>query len=290
MDEWSGEWFAIAHDSSITIAATTRVDDYKPATYSPTSWHKDIPFANGYPVGEKPVIKIKTGVALLTTGVTSFTIDAAEYDHIRAGDVVMLLDPVGLNKYQDWTVAANCEVGDTTLSVNSDTTDIEVWQTYLFAHEPREYLVSNIVRATEQFQLGPSQNNEINRILKVLTTNSTITEATTDGAAGIGSSNRIKILDDSAVGLTITVVAKVQNTADCAILTRRALIYNNSGTTSLDGTVQTIGTDIISSGLTGIAVTITANNTNDCLKVEVTGIAATNINWTVNVKGVVSIY
>ncbi|MFZ4797045.1 MAG: hypothetical protein ACOYMA_06090 [Bacteroidia bacterium] len=287
MDEWSGEWFAIAHDSSITIAATTRVDDYKPDTFTPTSWRKDIPFVDGYPIGHKPVIKVNTGVAI-STATTSFTIDAAEYDHIRKGDTVKLIDQYSLANIQSWVVNANCEVSDTTLTVVSDTTDQQIYPNATFEHEPREYLVSNIVRATKQFQLGPSQNNEINQILKVITTDGTIQEATTDGATGIGSSNRIKIPLNSAVGLTITITAKEQGSDNCAMLIRQALISNNSGTVVLDGTVQTIGTDIDSASIVN-TISITANNTNDCLSVEVDGIA-TNINWTVNVKGVVSIY
>jgi hypothetical protein len=287
MDEWVGEWFAIAHDSSITIAATTRVDDYKPDTFTPTSWRKDIPFVDGYPIGHKPVIKVNTGVAI-STATTSFTIDAAEYDHIRKGDTVKLIDQYSLANIQSWVVNANCEVSDTTLTVVSDTTDQQIYPNATFEHEPREYLVSNIVRATKQFQLGPSLNYEINQILKVITTDGTIQEATTDGATGIGSSNRIKIPLNSAVGLTITITAKEQGSDNCAMLIRQALISNNSGTVSLDGTVQTIGTDIDSASIVD-AISITANNTNDCLSVEVDGIA-TNINWTVNVKGVVSIY
>ena len=287
MDEWSGEWFAIAHDSSITIAATTRVDDYKPYTFTPTSWHKDIPFVDGYPIGHKPVVKINTGVAI-STSTTSFTIDAAEYDHIRKGDVVMLVDQYSLATIQEWVTTANCEIGDTTISVSSDTTDQEIYANATFEHQPREYLVSNILRATKQFQLGPSQNNEINQILKVITTDGTIQEATTDGLTGIGSSNRIKIPLNSAVGLTITITAKEQGSDNCAMLIRQALISNNSGTVALDGTVQTIGTDIDSASIVD-TISITANNTNDCLSVEVDGIA-TNINWTVNVKGVISIY
>jgi len=289
MDEWNGEWFAIVYDNAVIVDSGTRTNDAMGKTFSPTSWHKPIGTVDGYPVGAKPVIKVNTGVAI-STSTTSFTIDAAEYDHVRKGDTVMMLNPLSLENIQNWTIDANCEIGDTTLTVLSDTTDETVWQTFMFAHEPREYLVSNIIRASNQFQLGGSQNNEINRILKVLTVDTTTKEATTNGSVGLGSSNRIKIPDDSAIGLTVTIVGKVQNTANCLVFIRQALIYNDSGTTSLDGSVQTIGTDIVSAGLIGSTVTISANNTNDCLKVEVKGIAATNINWTVNVKGVVSIY
>jgi len=288
-DQWSGEWFAIAHDTSITLAATTRVDDYKPDSFTPTSWKKDIPFVDGYPIGHKPVIKINTGVAI-STATTTFTIDAAEYDHIRSGDTVKLIDQYSLGTIQEWVTTANCEIGDTTINVSSDTTDQEIFANATFEHEPREIVASNVLRASKNVEVGGSQNREINRILKIITTNATITEATTDGQSGLGSSNRIKVPDDSAMALTITVCGKVQNTNEYLMFIRQAIIYNNSGTTTLDGTVNTIGTDIVSAALTGSLVTLTANNTNDCLKVEVTGIAATNINWTINVKGVISIY
>jgi hypothetical protein len=70
---------------------------------------------------------------------------------------------------------------------------------------------------------------------------------------------------------------------------RQVLFINNAGVTTLEGTVQTIGTDIISAGMIGSDITITANDANDCLQVDVTGISD-NVNWTVNVKGVISIY
>mgnify|MGYP003493869141 FL=1 len=288
-DQWTGEWFAIVQDTAITLAATTRVDDYKPDSFTPTSWRKDIPFVDGYPIGQKPVVKINTGVAI-STSTTSFTIDAAEYDHIRSGDTVKLIDQYSLATIQEWVTTANCEIGDTTINVSSDTTDQEIYPNATFEHEPREIVASNVIRASENVEVGGSQNREINRILKVLTNDGTPTVATTDGQSGIGSSNRIKIPDDSAMALTITICGKVQNTSEYLMFIRQAIIYNNSGSTNLDGTVNTIGTDIISGALTGSIVTIYANDTNDCLKVEVTGITATNINWTVNVKGVISIY
>lgn len=290
MDEWSGEWFAITYDNAVIAAATTRVNDAIGKTFSPSDWYKPITLLDGYPIGEKPVAKVNTTVALGTTGFTTFTIDAAEYDHIRAGDVIMLLNPNSLENVQEFTTTSDVQVGDTSVVVSSTTINDKVWQTYLFAHQPREIVASNLLRASQKIEVGGSQNREINEILKVLTTNATTTEATTNGSVGLAATNRIKIPDDTAIGFTMTVVAKEQNTSDCAMMVRQFIVYNDSGTTFWDGTINTIGTDIISAGFAGITVTVSANDTNDCLKVEVTGIAATNINWTVNVKGVISVY
>ena len=58
---------------------------------------------------------------------------------------------------------------------------------------------------------------------------------------------------------------------------RQAIIKNSSGTTALVGSVQTVGTDINPSTLGG--VTITADDANDALKLEVTGKAAETWNW-----------
>lgn len=62
---------------------------------------------------------------------------------------------------------------------------------------------------------------------------------------------------------------------------RQVLIYREGSTTSLIGSVQTIGADINPAGWGGVA--ITADDTNESLKIEVTGAASTNIRWTATV-------
>jgi len=58
---------------------------------------------------------------------------------------------------------------------------------------------------------------------------------------------------------------------------RKVAIKNVGGTTSLVGTVETIGTDIEDNASTDVA--ITADNTNDALQINVTGIAAETWRW-----------
>ena len=59
-----------------------------------------------------------------------------------------------------------------------------------------------------------------------------------------------------------------------------ALIKNVAGTTSLVGTC-TMTSALGDVALAACTIAVTADNTNDCLKVDVTGIAATTINWSV---------
>jgi regulator of RNase E activity RraA len=64
---------------------------------------------------------------------------------------------------------------------------------------------------------------------------------------------------------------------------RRVVIKNVGGTTALVGTVETVGTDIEDNASTDVA--ITADNTNDALQINVTGIAAETWRWVAVVEG-----
>ena len=63
------------------------------------------------------------------------------------------------------------------------------------------------------------------------------------------------------------------------------MIKNLGGTTSLVGTVSTVGTDVEDAGASTWDVTITADNTNDALDIKVTGATSTTIRWVVVVQG-----
>ncbi|MFZ4402271.1 MAG: hypothetical protein ACOYO1_19725 [Bacteroidales bacterium] len=125
---------------------------------------------------------------------------------------------------------------------------------------------------------GLAQSSIINMYKN--TTDATISEVFTNG-----SSTRMVILSNNAWSFLITITAiNTATRSQTASFIRKGLIYNNSGTTALEGAIQTIGTDIINASLAGIVPTITADDTNDSLKVQVTGKAATNINWCINVQ------
>lgn len=65
---------------------------------------------------------------------------------------------------------------------------------------------------------------------------------------------------------------------------RKFAIRNDGGTTQLLGSVTTVGTDEESDA--GLDVSVTANDTTDCLDVTVTGLASTTIRWMAVIRGV----
>lgn len=81
----------------------------------------------------------------------------------------------------------------------------------------------------------------------------------------------------------IRVHISAASSSNTASYSRQVLIRNTGGTTTVVGSVQTIGTDQETDAAWDVA--ITANDTNDALKIEVTGAAATTIRWIALIDG-----
>jgi hypothetical protein len=71
---------------------------------------------------------------------------------------------------------------------------------------------------------------------------------------------------------------------------RKVAIKNVGGVTSLIGTspVSVIGTDVEDNASYDVA--ISADNTNDALDIQVTGVAGETLRWTVHIEGVEIVY
>lgn len=78
---------------------------------------------------------------------------------------------------------------------------------------------------------------------------------------------RFTIPNNTTCAVSVTISGRQTTGTNVAIYKRMLSISNNAGTTALDGTVQTIGTDIETDAAWDIQ--LTADNTNDSLKVEV---------------------
>lgn len=101
---------------------------------------------------------------------------------------------------------------------------------------------------------------------------------TTDNSATeLTSPERFAVVNGKAYACTITILGCQSVAANAAIYKRMCIIKGWGGTTSLSGAVQTIGTDIETDA--DWDVTISADDTNDSLKVEVTGDTAQTITW-----------
>jgi len=116
---------------------------------------------------------------------------------------------------------------------------------------------------------------------RVLTTNATPTEILLNGTA---STSRLTITSGKLFAFTARISGIKSDGTAAAHYVRKGTIKNVAGTTTLVGSIETIGTDVEDNAATDVA--ITANNTTDALQIDVTGIAAETWRWVAVVEGV----
>lgn len=115
-------------------------------------------------------------------------------------------------------------------------------------------------------------------ILRIKTTDATATTMMLDG-----STTRLTIPSGKMMFADIWISGIKSDGSAAATYRRKVAIKNVGGTTSLIGSVETIGTDYEDNVLTDVA--ITADDTNDALQINVTGIAAETWRWVAVVEG-----
>jgi hypothetical protein len=98
-----------------------------------------------------------------------------------------------------------------------------------------------------------------------------------------GSTTRLTITSGKILFADILVSGIKSDGSAAACYKRKVAIKNVGGTTTIVGSVETIGTDIEDNAGTDIA--ITADNTNDALQINVTGITAETWRWVAFVEG-----
>lgn len=108
------------------------------------------------------------------------------------------------------------------------------------------------------------------------TTDATTTELTLDGASP-NSTNRLVLPADTLYVLDLTVIGR-SSTGVCAMWRLAAAVKNTGGTLALVGSVATL-TSQADAGASGWTVAVSADDTNDSVKLDVTGAAATTIAW-----------
>jgi hypothetical protein len=110
------------------------------------------------------------------------------------------------------------------------------------------------------------------------TTNAAATILTLD-ASGTAT-DRFAIAANTALAVDVLLVARRSDTADKWLVARRFLGIRRDGSnnTSLIGGVQTLGVDQ-SAGSPSWSFTLTADDTNDALQLEVTGAASETVQW-----------
>ena len=153
-------------------------------------------------------------------------------------------------------------------------------------------LTATKISTTQAISTGSATNRAVNnKILYGATTDAaTAVELTTDGGAGSGSTNRLSVPVDAAMSVVVNICVKQATSANSKQMLRQFLITNTGGTTTIEGAVTVLGTDVGSVALATVTTTITANNTDDCIKLEVNGLLATNLRYTAYVVSTETTY
>jgi hypothetical protein len=109
------------------------------------------------------------------------------------------------------------------------------------------------------------------------TSNATITEVYIGGIINA----RLTVASGKSMRYKFTALAMTEGTIASKEWEGQGLIKNVAGTTSLVGSsnISTYG----DAAMASTTLTVSADNTNDCLKFEVTGLASTNIRWYIKV-------
>lgn len=291
LNEWAGTWFEINRDTSSLPAVTDLknglpTDKVNPIGLGP--WN--VPptgYLAGRDVGGTAMPQIKT--TLLDVGdigatFTSIDCDSVDFAHINAGDVINVWHKLSGQLLQQFTVSSDVNIGDTSISVDSTVLTGDINPRAEIGFDSNTLHVSNEVRAADKFTGGNSENGVKTIWLKVLTTGSSSTELTTNGLSGSGVSNRIAVPEDTAISCKLFIVAKQEGQLYCAKFDREFLIVNSGGTTTLQGSVATLGVDIQAVPLATTSVSVTANNSDDAINISVQGVTLTPLNWTARVE------
>jgi len=132
--------------------------------------------------------------------------------------------------------------------------------------------------AASQFGVVTGSSQAFEQTIGAKTSNATPTEM---GLNNAGTLIRFNILADTVVDAVVSVCGVKSDGSAVARYQRQVTIKRVGSTTSLVGSVITLGTDEAA----GTALAITADDTNDSLKIEVTGIAAETWRWSGLING-----
>jgi hypothetical protein len=141
---------------------------------------------------------------------------------------------------------------------------------------------------------GPGLSQYTRTLLYAQSTTSSAVIMTLDGLAANyanleGLNNTLNVQNNKTLDCTVKITGRSTAGVSNGSFIRRVLIKNIAGTVSLVGSVQTVGSDITDGGAGLWTIAITADATNKCLQVSVTGdTGGTNdtaaVNWIASVE------
>lgn len=134
---------------------------------------------------------------------------------------------------------------------------------------------SGMAYASGRFSVTGDAEN-VSFALRCKTTTNSAVEMALDGSTGY-----LTIPSGRVLAGILTITGSKSDGTAVAVYSRQVAIKNIGGTTSLVGTVNTLGSDTAA----GTSISITANDGSDYLSVQVTGITSETWRWTANFTG-----
>jgi len=132
-----------------------------------------------------------------------------------------------------------------------------------------------------QFQSGTAGTAEYSRVISgTQTSNGTLTEIYTTG--NLNTNARISIPSGKIIGFNCDIVAYNITSGSSSYVRKRGLIRNLAGTTALIGSITT--ETIHSNFAAGSSASVSADNTNDALAINVTGVTSQVVRWMVTTE------
>jgi hypothetical protein len=178
---------------------------------------------------------------------------------------------------------SNTGSGDDSFTVGKSNTADAQYSSAIGGNATTRTLIGAFARANGQRSaLGDNQVRAV--VLRAQTTSATGVVATSNAGAA-GTTNQICIPTGSALKFRAQVVLRDTATSNAGWFDVSGGMKNSAGTVSIIGTTS-VSAYQGDAGLNTSTVTVSADNTNKCVQFTNGGVAATTINWTVDVEAV----
>tara|TARA_R110001592_G_scaffold159901_2_gene391801 strand:+ start:274 stop:1608 length:1335 start_codon:yes stop_codon:yes gene_type:complete len=143
-------------------------------------------------------------------------------------------------------------------------------------------IIGKFAYATRSFADGNAEgSSQGGMFILVSDTTDATAEAMTTNKSTAAANNQIVAASDTCITFSGTIVAMQNGAQAYAGWEIKGMLVNDGGTTSLAlGNVS----DMAATNASSWAVALSADNTNNALKIQVTGEASHNIRWVANVK------
>jgi len=216
-------------------------------------------------------------------------------DNSINGDNVIALGVSGLTGYSNSTYIGSPSIylGDvnSVIYVNGDNKNVlyNLWSTGISGESSLKTIGNRYTEASADYAMATGTYANASHYAEIARSSSNLGQYGTVSWAGystndsakelnLGNGDKFTLTSGDTYFFEVKAIASNPSTGNAKQWTASALIKNISGTTSIVG-IPIVTSDYADSELSGTGISLLANDTDDTLKVSVTGNTSTHINW-----------